>query len=329
MADARDRKRQAALAPNAVLVIAVIFVIGAGIFFAPFLLNKHRATTSVAAAQTPRSLITIKSFTVPPHKRACMSSVTVTPNSRIAQFEPFVPKESANGGPPLEFLFTGPGYRAAALLPEGYGIEGEAEEKEAKSAEERERPVSVRKLERGKATERPAPLEKGEEHERVEKTAKGAEGEAVEERERSQERELAQEAERHERGESKHRTVLPQTVSITPPRRSLIGTACFINMGTTAVLLDGSNESRLAGRSSLSIAGKPVSGNVALAFLNDHRQSRLSLLGEVIGHISNLTDHLIPAWLIWIVLVMTVFGMPVAIAAAFFRALREDELAFP
>jgi hypothetical protein len=44
-------------------------------------------------------------------------------------------------------------------------------------------------------------------------------------------------------------------------------------------------------------------------------------------HASNLTDHLVPAWLIWAIAVIVALGVPAATLAAFCLALREDEAA--
>lgn len=114
---------------------------------------------------------------------------------------------------------------------------------------------------------------------------------------------------------------------IAPPPRDELGTVCFINRGDSALLLAGSKEARTISRSQLLIAGEPVAGDVALAFLRSRPRSLLEGLGEVFGHASNLTDRLIPVWLIWILAVLVAFGVPVATLAALYAALRDDEAA--
>lgn len=118
------------------------------------------------------------------------------------------------------------------------------------------------------------------------------------------------------------------TIAVTPPRHSLLATACFVDRGTTAVLLSGSAEARTISRSSpTTVAGTAVFGDVALTFLDTRPSSLLGRLGTIFGHASNLTDHLIPVWLIWILAVLVLCGVPLGILAAFYTALREDEAA--
>jgi hypothetical protein len=223
----------------AVLVAVAVILCGALLLFASFLLHKERA---VVGTPGPRPEFTGTEFTVPAHQRACMSSITLAPEARIAQLELREPSGGAHGSPPIDVLLAGAGYRALAQLP--------AEQSEG----------------------------------RVE-------------------------------------------VPIRPPRNSLIGTVCIINRGTSAAVLAGSREPRSRQRSMLTIGGRPTSGDIALTFLESRQRSRLGRVDEVFTHASNLTDHLIPVWVIWILSVATLLGVPIGTVAAFYRALREDELA--
>lgn len=119
------------------------------------------------------------------------------------------------------------------------------------------------------------------------------------------------------------------TVSMTPPRHSLLGTACFIDRGNTGVVLLGSAEARTVSRSATSIAGVSVVGDVSLTLLDTRPGSLLEQAGTIFGHASNLTDHLIPVWLVWILAVLVLCGVPLGIIAAFYTALREDEAPAP
>lgn len=114
---------------------------------------------------------------------------------------------------------------------------------------------------------------------------------------------------------------------IRPPPHYVVGSVCLINRGGTPAGLAGSTEPRSISRSMLTINGKGAAGDIALTFLDSRPQSRLSRLGEVFGHASNLTDHLIPVWLVWIIAVTALLAVPVATVAFFRRALREDEIA--
>jgi hypothetical protein len=113
---------------------------------------------------------------------------------------------------------------------------------------------------------------------------------------------------------------------LTPrPTHELITTACFYNLGRSSVLLDGTDETRTLSRSTTELDGKPVPGDVALTFLDNRPRSLLSRLPEVFAHASNLTDGLVPVWLIWLIAVLVALAVPGGVVAAFYVAMREDE----
>jgi hypothetical protein len=114
---------------------------------------------------------------------------------------------------------------------------------------------------------------------------------------------------------------------IKPPTRAVIGTACFVNRGTTTTRLVGSAEARSVSRSTLTINGTPIVGDVALAFRESRARSLLDRLGTVFGHASKLTEHLVPVWLIWVLALVVGIGVPAAVLAAFYLALRDDATA--
>lgn len=134
----------------------------------------------------------------------------------------------------------------------------------------------------------------------------------------------------HREGKEEHeygRLIPPQQeVAITPPRRTVVGTACFRDIGSAPVFLDGTSERRLTSRSSLTVNSRPVAGVISLAFFAARPESRVRRLGEIFEHASNLTDDLIPVWLIWIIVLAVLLGVPAAVVLAFSRSLREDEL---
>jgi hypothetical protein len=111
---------------------------------------------------------------------------------------------------------------------------------------------------------------------------------------------------------------------IPPPRHSLIGNACIINRGRTSLPLEGTSAPN-ASRSALTINGKRVAGNLTLIFLEDLPKTRVRHLGTAFEHISNLTDRLVPVWLVWVFMISLLLGVPVAIVAAVYRAVRDDE----
>jgi hypothetical protein len=114
------------------------------------------------------------------------------------------------------------------------------------------------------------------------------------------------------------------TVQIVPPKEPLLGTACFVDRGNSAALLVGTVEPRTVSRSSTRIDGRPVVGDIAIAFLDSRRRALIDSTPEIFSHASNLTDHLVPVWLIWILAFLVVLGVPIGTMAAFYVAMRDD-----
>jgi hypothetical protein len=218
---------------------AALILAGAVVWFVAYLTQTRQ---SVAEIPSPPALVAISEFAVPPSQQACMSSVALTPNSRLAQFRLRRPTGTAQGGPPIELILSGPGYETRAHVAGGY-------------------------------------------------------------------------------------TQASVALPILAPRRALIGRACFVNRGETTALLDGTTEARTVSRSATRIDGRPVLGDIALAFLDSRQRSLLDRLAEIFGHASNLTDRLVPVWLIWIFAVLVALGVPIGTMAAFYVALRADEAA--
>ncbi len=236
MASLYARLRSLSVATWCLLLMVQLIIIGALIWYRPFLTQREQPIAEIPA---PSALFSLTEFPVPANGKACMNSVTVTPDTRVATFSLRPAKASPVGGPLVELILTGPGYSARTLVPGGYGG--------------------------GSAT-----------------------------------------------------------VPLAPPKRSLIATACFVNLGRTTVLLDGTNEPRTVSRPSVEIAGQHVPGDIALSFEEDVPESLLDRLGTVFAHASNLTDGLIPVWLIWLIAPVVAFGVPIALILAFYSALLDD-----
>jgi hypothetical protein len=231
--------RRPGLALSAAPLLVALVLFGALVRLAPYL---TRASQPVAQAPAPSALFALSEFALAPGEQACMNAVTIDPHSEVAQFRLRPPKPTLSGGPPVELVLRGAGYRSVAHVAGGY--------------------------------------------------PGGAVG-----------------------------------LAFTPPRRTLIGEACFVDRGRTPVLLDGTSEPRTISRSALLIGGKRVVGDVALTFLESRSRTQLQRLGEIFAHASNLTDRLVPVWLIWVLAVLVAGGVPVAVVVAFYRALLEDEAA--
>lgn len=118
------------------------------------------------------------------------------------------------------------------------------------------------------------------------------------------------------------------TLPVAAPKRSEIGSACFVDRGRTPVDFDGTTEPRtVASRTGTTIDGRSVVGDIALSFLGPRPRSALQELGTIFGHASELTDHLVPVWLIWIIAVLCLVCVPGAVVAALYLSLREQPAA--
>jgi hypothetical protein len=218
--------------------MGLLMLIGALLWYRPAMTSR---SDPVAEVPNPTAVFSAARYTLPPEGRACMPNVAVTPDSRQVVFSLFPIKRTRHGGPPVEFVLRGSGYRTATRLHGGYPG--------------------------GSAT-------------------------------------------------------LP----ITPPSHSLLVTACFINVGHRPVSMVGTDEARTISRSiPLTLDGTQQPGDIAFTFLTGRSEDSLDLLGTIAVHASNLTDGLLSPLLVWIIGVLTAFGVPVLVVLAFRSSLAEAE----
>ena len=101
----------------AVALMALLVLGGALHWFRPFLEQERQPVAGVPA---PPGLFTANGFAVPSHGRACMTSVTLEPDGRLAAFWLRPATASRTGGPPVDLVLNAPGYRAVLHVPGGY-----------------------------------------------------------------------------------------------------------------------------------------------------------------------------------------------------------------
>jgi len=103
---------------GACALLMVVVVVGAVLaWYRPFLV---RSRAVIAGVPAPGALFNVTDFRVPKGGRACMNSVTVTPQSRLAAFVLRPGEITSQGGPPLEVTLGAPGYTSSATVPGGY-----------------------------------------------------------------------------------------------------------------------------------------------------------------------------------------------------------------
>lgn len=250
----RSRWRTIGAADRAVGLAALLMLAGILAVFVPYLTRKRTLSGGVPA---PPALYIATDYELAPGASACMSSVAVEPDSRVAEFAARPAPSPPGGGasvlvvkrrrsrgrrPPIELTISALSYRTSAITRRGHGY---------------------KKL----------------------------------------------------------------AVAIEPPKRALLGSACFTNRGRRGVALEGSSEARTVSRSTMTVAGTPVVGDVALAFTERPRRSLLSALRTLFGRASALTGGLLPVWLIWAFAVLVAVGIPTGALLALRSALRQQDAA--
>jgi hypothetical protein len=100
------------------LALASALILAAAFFwFMPYLTDRRNALSEIPAPPAHRAIV---NFRVPPSRQACMSSIGMTPTSRVAQFQLRPAAGAARAGPPIELILSGSGYEARARTPGGY-----------------------------------------------------------------------------------------------------------------------------------------------------------------------------------------------------------------
>jgi hypothetical protein len=118
----------------------------------------------------------------------------------------------------------------------------------------------------------------------------------------------------------------PARAAIAPPPRTVRGTVCVRNTGAASVALLGTNEATSIGLSQTSVDGRPLgpSHGARLALLEGRQRSIVSRLGTITQRASDFTGGLMPAWLLWPLVVVLVLATPFALFGAFWLAFREE-----
>lgn len=117
MPSRRPESRWPARAVVAAAVLTALIVIGALVWFVPYLKQSREA-----AAETPgpNPLFVAGGFTIPPRREGCMDSVGIPRDAHLAVFNIRPAVATPRGGPPLELRLQAPGYLARAQVPAGY-----------------------------------------------------------------------------------------------------------------------------------------------------------------------------------------------------------------
>lgn len=110
-------------------------------------------------------------------------------------------------------------------------------------------------------------------------------------------------------------------VDIDPPDREVFGRLCVRNLGRTSARLVGTTEFRTQAAQQASVDGEPIAADLTLTFLDDRRVSALAFLPEIVDRMTTFRAFLGAEWLLWLLLVLVVVGVPAAAFYALYRAL--------
>jgi hypothetical protein len=117
----------------------------------------------------------------------------------------------------------------------------------------------------------------------------------------------------------------PVRVALDAPRRRLDGRLCVRNLGRRTVALVGTNEPRSVAIPRVTAGGKlQPPQNIALTFYGDTDESVLEDPGSVVSRASAFTAAYVPAWLVWVLVVTLLVGVPAGVILALAWALRSD-----
>lgn len=112
-------------------------------------------------------------------------------------------------------------------------------------------------------------------------------------------------------------------VPVTPPPKSVLGTACFVNLGRRTVWLSATTEPRIASRSPTRVDGKDVPQHVALTFYERERSSILANTGDILARIAVWAP--VGSAFLYVLLVITLLVLPLGLAWAFASSVRPED----
>ncbi|HEY3190355.1 MAG TPA: hypothetical protein VGJ70_22885, partial [Solirubrobacteraceae bacterium] len=113
-------------------------------------------------------------------------------------------------------------------------------------------------------------------------------------------------------------------VAIRPPRRDVVGRVCVRNAGRRRIALTGTAEQRSLTQATTTVDGRRQPADVALTFLEAEPRSLLERTGTVLDRAAAFTG-VVPAWLLWPLVVLLAVGVPLAVFWGLYAALRADE----
>ena len=113
-------------------------------------------------------------------------------------------------------------------------------------------------------------------------------------------------------------------VPLTPPNRSLLTTFCVANRGHRSVDLLATHEPRTASRPVARVDGTEVAPDLSLRFLSRDSGSVIERLGSLVDRMSAFHPPVLEKPVLWVLLVLVAFALPVAAIYAVVAGFRAD-----
>ena len=112
--------------------------------------------------------------------------------------------------------------------------------------------------------------------------------------------------------------------NLATPLKPVIGDLCIHNTGKQTIVLNSTTEFRTMGRPQLVIAGQVQPADPKLIFYRRGKASYLSRTGEILRHAATFTAPLFSRWVLGLLALAALIGMPLAIAFALRGAFDAD-----
>jgi hypothetical protein len=109
---------------------------------------------------------------------------------------------------------------------------------------------------------------------------------------------------------------------MNPPENDVLGEVCVRHDGAERIALVGTAEERTRSRPADTVGGRPVDPDAYLAFYENRSAGALGRTPAIIDRMSAFRPGIVGPWLLWPLLVITVFGVPLGVLAAVRHAVR-------
>lgn len=114
------------------------------------------------------------------------------------------------------------------------------------------------------------------------------------------------------------------TGNIIPPNQPTLTTVCLQNIGQKSIVLLGTAEERVRGKTKLTVDGKPSLSNITMSFSQKHPETLFSALPVIVRRASLLTGGL-PNTIVWSIFILFGVGLPFCTARIFVMGTTSKE----